>query len=182
MPPQKKTPLLRVQNPGNESESSDEETERGGALSRLNRRASYTKNGYSIRSQISLSPANSTLADLVIKSPVSPDTDSPPYLHQSSRPNGYRPPATTSNSSSPTSDKTPPPLAHQNLSGSMLPTTMVSSSLPSQSYMLERPFQYEGRGLHERRPSDSQRPMNVRFHSFTSLDSGSPLSLNVMRM
>jgi hypothetical protein len=157
MPPRTRA-LLRVQNPDNDSDSSDEGSERGGVYS-MNGRGTYTNNSQSLRA---LSPSNSTLVGLVINTPVSEEAESPPFFHQSSRPNGYGPPATTtSNSRSPTPDKTPPPPTHQSLSASLPTTMMVSSSLPSQSYM---PFQYESRGLHERRPSDSQRPMNVCFN------------------
>ena len=108
MPPRGTRAPLRVQNPDNNSDSSDDQSDSGARYF-----AHRGTNG--LRVHVPLSPSstgNNTLQGLVIQTPVS----------------------------------TSPSLS--------------SNSLPSHSYMLDnRPLHFGG--LHERRPSDSQRPFPV---------------------
>ncbi|KAG8827036.1 hypothetical protein FRC19_006004 [Serendipita sp. 401] len=99
MPPRR---TLRVQNPDADTGSSDEQSDSG--------TPSYGPNGKSLQLHVPLTPSmgNSTLQEMVIRTPISPPTS-------------------------------------------------ISTSLPSNSYMMDnRPYPFDR--LHERRPSDSQRP------------------------
>jgi hypothetical protein len=113
MPPKGTRAPLRVQNPDNNSASSDEQSDSGARF--------YSHRGTNgLRVHVPLSPSstgNNTLQGLVIQTPVS---------------------------------TTPSP---------------SSNSLPSHSYMLDSRSLHYG-GLHERRPSDSQRPFPVCHSSF----------------